>query len=443
MKKGAIAARTTIGRTTAWLLPLQAILRIGEALFPLFLAAWFGSNYLTDVYVFSYAYFTFCGALVFSAFRDSAIVPLIMEVRRSQPEDLGRFLGSLICYAALLGLAAAIVTGGIAAAWFPFRYHGAQQDLALTMLPIFCGHLLVVVLEFLLTSVLQAMHRFAAAPLASGMGMVVALLVMGLLRHSLGVQAIAWAHFLGEVVALGILAIWTFGPVGLPVRLTLERLEPLRRFARVAVSQVGAQAINRVNPLVDQLFAGMVALGGGGTLLKLTSDVALAPVFLLAGTVLPVLLSHLSEDFLDQDRVRLGTTVRQTLLTVLLVFGALAGLMVVAADPILRLLYLRGEMTVSNIHEMVRILTMLALGLPSYAAALTLTRVHVAVGNTPLLLPIGAASAGFNVVFNLLLYRWLGIPGIALSTSLVSVVVAGLLWYRLSPVLQPAAGGSG
>lgn len=435
MKRNAIAARTTIGRITAWLLPLQGILKIGEALFPLFLAAWFGSNRLTDVYVFSYAYFTFCGALAFSAFRDSAIVPVIMDVRRSQSEILGRFLGSLICYAALLGLAAAIVTCGIAAAWFPFRYEGAQRDLALAMLPVFGGHLIVVVLEFLLTSILQAMHRFAAAPLASGLGMVVALIAMGLLRHSLGVQAIAWAHLLGEMVALGILAAWTFGPVGLPVRLTLERLEPLRRFARLAVSQVGAQAINRVNPLVDQLFAGLVALAGGGTLLKLTSDVALAPVFLLAGTVLPVLLSHLSEDFLDGDRVRLAATVRRTLLLVLLGFGVLAGLMVLGADPILRLLYLRGAMTVPDIHEMVKILTMLAIGLPAYAAALTLTRVHVAVGNTPLLLPIGAASAGFNVVFNLLLYRWLGIPGIALSTSLVSFAVAGLLWHRLSPVL--------
>ncbi|MGA8260049.1 MAG: lipid II flippase MurJ [Arenicellales bacterium] len=439
MKAGAVATRTTIGRTTAWLLPLQAILRIGEALFPLFLAAWFGSNRFTDVYVFSYAYFTFCGALVFSAFRDSAVVPLIMEVRRSQPEDLGRFLGSLICYATVLGLAGAALTGSIAAAWFPLRYGGPERDLALAMLPIFCGHLIIVVLEFLLSSVLQAMHRFAAAPLASGLGMLVALLAMGLLRHTLGVQAIAWAHLLGEAVALGILAIWAFGPVGLPVRLTFERLEPLRRFGRLAVSQVGAQAINRVNPLVDQLFAGLVALAGGGTLLKLTSDVALAPVFLLAGTVLPVLLSHLSEDFLDQDRVRLGATVRQTLLSVVLVFGVIAGLMVLAADPLLRLLYLRGEMTVPDIHEMVKIITMLALGLPAYAAALTLTRVHVAVGNTPLLLPIGAASAGFNVVFNLVLYHWLGIPGIALSTSLVSFVVAGLLWYRLSPVLHPGA----
>jgi putative peptidoglycan lipid II flippase len=266
--------------------------------------------------------------------------------------------------------------------------------------------------------------------------MLVALLSLAVLRHGLGVQAIAWAHFLGETFALGVLAVWTFGPVGLPVRLTFERLEPLRRFARVAVSQVGAQAINRINPVVDQLFAGMVALAGGGTLLKLTLDVALAPVFLLAGTVLPVLLSHLSEDFLNQDRARLGSTVRRTLVSVVVVFGAIAGLMILVADPLLRLLYLRGAMTVPNIHEMVRILIMLALGLPAYAAALTLTRVHVAVGNTPLLLPIGLLSAGSNVVFNLALYRWLGIPGIALATSLVNMAVVGLLWRRLSPVLR-------
>ena len=63
-----------MARTALLLLPLQAVFRGGEALLPLFLAAWFGRNDETDLYYLLVAYFVFAGALLTGAFQDSAVV---------------------------------------------------------------------------------------------------------------------------------------------------------------------------------------------------------------------------------------------------------------------------------------------------------------------------------------------------------------------------------
>ena len=76
---------TTLARTTLLLTPLQLVLRLAEAAFPLFLAAWFGSSAETDVYVFAATVFTLAGALVFAAYRDSALIPILTELRLRRP----------------------------------------------------------------------------------------------------------------------------------------------------------------------------------------------------------------------------------------------------------------------------------------------------------------------------------------------------------------------
>ena len=46
---------------------------------------------------------------------------------------------------------------------------------------------------------------------------------------------------------------------------------------RLAASEVGGGAVTRINPVVDQLMAGITAVVGGGTILRYAGDVALLP----------------------------------------------------------------------------------------------------------------------------------------------------------------------
>src|SRR5579859_6401313 len=107
------AARPAPGlaKTALVLLPLQAVFRGGEALLPLFLAAWFGRNEQTDLYYLLAAYFVFAGAMLAGAFQDSAVVPVLIEVETREPAQLPAIAGALLGHTLAIGAATAGVMG--------------------------------------------------------------------------------------------------------------------------------------------------------------------------------------------------------------------------------------------------------------------------------------------------------------------------------------------
>jgi peptidoglycan biosynthesis protein MviN/MurJ (putative lipid II flippase) len=123
--------RPSLVRTSLVLLAAQVVLRAGDAALPLVLAALFGRSHATDVYFFSWAAFAFAGSLVFSVFQDSAIVPILTELRAHAQHRLAeRVRGSLLSHTLLLGGALSAVIGMLAVGSFAMRYDGAELALA-------------------------------------------------------------------------------------------------------------------------------------------------------------------------------------------------------------------------------------------------------------------------------------------------------------------------
>jgi putative peptidoglycan lipid II flippase len=69
-------------------------------------------------------------------------------------------------------------------------------------------------------------------------------------------------------------------------------------------------------------------------------------------------------------------------------------------------------------------------GLAPFGALLVLARAHVATKNGGIMLSMGIINATANLVGNVILLQFLGLEGIALSTSLVQLVVAVVFWFR-------------
>jgi putative peptidoglycan lipid II flippase len=163
--------------------------------------------------------------------------------------------------------------------------------------------------------------------------------------------------------------------------------------------------------------------------------VASAPTALLQAALLPVLLTHFAERFAEARLADLRALLARALLAAVALVAAVALLLAAARAPLLRLLYQRGAMDAGSVGALAGLLPYHLLGLPGMAALMVLARAHVAVGNTRIMLAMGALSVALNAGLNLLLvHRW-GLAGIALATSLVQTAIAVLLWLRLRPWL--------
>jgi putative peptidoglycan lipid II flippase len=417
---------------------LQVISRGIEALLPVVLALWFGRSDATDVYYFAWAIFVLAGSLVFSAFHDSAVVPVLAEVKLVEPRLVPVVRGSLLAHTLAGGSVLAALVAVASGAWFSVRYTGDARTAALWMVAPFAAYLAALSLKTYLASMLAADHHYVPLPGATAAGAVVCIGVIALGRHAMSMIAAPCGMLAGELTAVAVLAA-SMRAAGLAVRPTFARPEPVRRIAKLVASEVGGNAITRVNPVVDQLMSALAAVAGGGTLLKLSGDVATVPTSLLQASLLPVLLTHLSDDFAAREVAKLRATVRRALASVVAILIGAAVVLWLAGRPLLRLVFEHGAMDAGGVERMARLLPYHLVGLAPFGALLVLARAHVAVQNSRIMMAMGVLNAALNVGLNAALLPWLGLEGIALSTSLTYAVVAVVFWLRLDARLVAAA----
>lgn len=422
--------RRSILKTTLLLLPAHIILRAVEPLLPLLLAFWFGRSDATDIYYFAWAVFAFAGSLVFSAYQDSALVPILAEERLVRRQELPRFLGSVLAHTWAIGLAIATAVGLVAFTWFGVRYEGPSFQLAAKMVVPFSLFLLAMCTRTFFATVLTAERHFFVQPVATAIGMVVNIGLLATFHERAGIAIVPVGALVSELVASAILAWFTLKIVEVRLHLCFDRPPALVGFARLIAAEVGGGAVTRVNPVIDQLMAGLSAVVGGGTLLRLSGDVSSLPTSLLQAALLPVLLSHLADDFAKRDLVTFRRTVVKALLAVCSLLVLASILVYFVRGPLLRLVFLHGEMDPAGVERMIAILPYHLVGLAPFGALLVLARAHVALKNSAIMLSMGVINAGCNVVFNLIFLRAIGLEGLALATSLVQLAVAIVFWFR-------------
>lgn len=409
---------------------MHIVFRGGEALLPLLLAAWFGRSDATDVYYFAWAVFAFAGSLVFSAYVDSAVIPIIAEVKLETPKEWPRVTGSLLANTLCISGALALFVGLFALGWFRYRYEGASFALSAAMVPAFSAYLVALTTKTFFVAILNSEHRFFAFPVASFLGTIVTISLIWALRGSLGVLAVPLGSLGGELTAVAVLMTILFGMLKLKMKLTLERPEPVKRFARLVAYDVAGGAVTRINPVLDQLMAGLAGVVGGGTLLRLTGDVSSLGTSLVQASLLSVLLSHLSDDFAARDYAKFRETVVRALVYVCGILVVVSALLFLVRGPLLRIVFLRGDMDAEGVERMVRIFPYHLLGLAPFGALLVLARAHVAMKNTSIMIGMGILNAGLNAVLNVLFLRIMGLEGIALATSCMHLCVAIVFWRR-------------
>ncbi len=189
------------------------------------------------------------------------------------------------------------------------------------------------------------------------------------------------------------------------------------------------QATGEVNKLVDTLFAAVLgddkvtALYAANRLVQLPLS-----VFGLAVTaaILPSLSRSGAREEFDQLRVTLVYGLRQTFF---LVFPALAGL-ILMREPIVRLLFERGEFSAQDTGQTATALLLYALGLLSFVWVKVLASGFYAVKNTKTPVIVATVSMVVNILLNCVLVGPLGYKGLALATT-ISFTINFVLLYVL------------
>jgi peptidoglycan biosynthesis protein MviN/MurJ (putative lipid II flippase) len=101
--------------------------------------------------------------------------------------------------------------------------------------------------------------------------------------------------------------------------------------------------------------------------------------------------------------------------------------LVLASEPIVRLVFARGAFTDADAIAVASVQSVLALQIPIYLVGMIAARVLAAVGRMRVLLAGNAAALALTVVLDLALVEPLGVAGIAVATVVMRAITVGWL----------------
>jgi len=368
----------------------------------------------------------------------NAALPVLMAVRGQAGEVVARRLAGavLLLGGVLLGLVALLLGLGFRQLlpWLASGFPPSKQALTAELLWILLPSLWFGGMSHLTGLLLNARERFALVALAPGLTPALALLALLVWRGGAEVWLLAWATSLGCALEWLLL-------LGVSLRRRLlgwpdwGESALLRRIGGQFGPLLASNGLVSGTGLVDQVMAAWLV---AGSVAALNYGNKLPLLFTTLGSMAlgTALLPHFSAMVAAADWTGLRHTARRVMVLSWLATLPLTLVLWLASEPLVALLFQRGEFDAQAVPVVTLTQQLYLLQLPFFFAAMVLNRVVAACGGGGVLASNALLGLVLNALLNWLLMARLGVAGIALSTSLASAVGCGYLAWRLEPLLR-------
>jgi len=403
-------------------------------------AAWlFGASDAKAAYVVAYYLPFFVQRLLLGGTLSIVFIPTISRyLARNDLEEARRVSGSLLSLVCGAGLVMVAAGQLLAPLLVPLAAPGFAASPGLIAVAVYLTRIIFVAMLFLalaayVTAFLQAHHDFAApalAPLLFNITIIAGTLVLG---PRLGIQGLALAWIAGTAAQF-LVQLPAARKYGLRLRRVDLRHPAIRDLARLAVPAMLGLAIVEVNAYVDRFFASLLPASATVhpvAVLDYAYEIVQAPAGIFAISIATAVFPALSRHAAAGSGNELRTTSSLALRTLICIILPVAALMIALREPLVRLLFQRGEFGPQATRAVAAAMAAYAAGLPAIAAYYVVTRVYYALQDMTTPVRIGVVMVALNAVLDYVLMRPLGAVGIALATSGVAFTNLGLLLWQL------------
>lgn len=424
------AINTHVLRALLHLISAALLLRAGGMINQVIVSASFGAGAAMDAYFVAAAFPLLLVQLVSSAV-ESSVIPVYTQLRmRAGKEEVSRLFSTLLNGLLLLALLFTLGLFALRRQLVLFSAPGLDptrfaQAIALT--PLLYLAVPLSLLIGLLECILNAEGQFGWPAYAGLLVPLTTALLTWLGGKHWGVPVLCLGGLLGAGLQLAMVCVRA-RQARLRYRLVLSvRNADLIRILHAAWPVLLGALVIQGGPLVDQIFASTLPSGTISTVsyaLKLVSVFIGVIVVSLGRAVLPSLARQAVLG--DPGYLALKGTLRLCIWVIGVCTFVFSLLLLLLAHPLVQLLFQRGEFSTPDTRNVVLVLSGFAPGLAPMALGFLFSRVCNALGETRIPMYIAFVGVGANALFDALFAPlWQGL-GIALATSLVSLITSVL-----------------
>jgi len=407
-----------------------------------------GSGVAADVFFFANKIPNFLRRLFAEGAFAQAFVPVLAEYQAQDEKDGSQETKKLIAQVSgTLGVIITIVTaiGMIASPvivmlfgfgwfmdWLNDGEHGAKFELASTLLKITFPYLWFVSLTALAGAILNTLGKFAVAaftPVLLNVCIILCAITLSATFEN-PAFALAWGVFLGGLVQFLFQIPFLYRAGVLVKPKWAWQAKGVAKIRKLIIPALFGVSVTQINLLLDTLIASFLVTGSISWLYY--ADRLLEfPLGLFGIGIATVILPSLAGLHARKNQQAFRQTIDWGLRIVSLMgIPALAGLMVLA-QPIIMVLFMRGEFSQQDVVQVSFALYAYLSGLVSFMFIKVLAPGYYARQDTKTPVKIGIKAMVANMAFNLMLAPFLGYVGLALATTLSATLNAFLLYRGL------------
>ncbi len=415
-----------------------------------------GAGVMADVFLFANKIPNFLRRLFAEGAFAQAFVPVLSEYQvkdeqQSEQDDkknnhqqtrlliaqVSGTLGVIITGVTLFGmLASPVFVMLFGFGWFVDWLNGApggeKFTLAGNLLSITFPYLWFISFAALSGAVLNTMGRFAVGaftPVLLNIA-IIGMAIWGSPYTESPAHALAWGVFLGGLIQF-LFQIPFMCKAGMLVKPTWAwHSEGVTKIRKLIVPALFGISVTQINLLLDTIIASFL-ITGSISWLYYADRLLEFPLGLFGIGIATVVLPSLSKLHSKNNSAEFSGTLDWGI-RVICLFGwpALAGLMVLS-QPIIMVLFMRGEFTEQTVLKVSMALFAYLAGLLSFMFIKILAPGYYARQDTKTPVKIGIIAMVANMLFNLMLAPFLGYVGLALATTLSATLNAWLLYRGL------------
>ncbi|MGI9372175.1 MAG: murein biosynthesis integral membrane protein MurJ [Hyphomicrobiales bacterium] len=311
-----------------------------------------------------------------------------------------------------------------------------KQQLTVLLTRIMFPYLLCMSLVAMFSGILNSLGKFAVAAFATVLLNIVMIAVLGTLAllkvsdmTTIG-TVMSWAWCASGFLQLGLL-VWACWKDGFLVRFLKPTFTPrVKRMLILAVPASIAGGITQINLLIGQMIASQK--DGAIAVLQFADRVYQLPLGVVGVAIGVALLPNISRKLQAGDLAAVNTTQNRALeFSMLMTIPAAVGIMCLA-QPVINVLFERGQFTAADTASTAPALMGFAIGLPAFVLIKVFSPGFFAREDTKTPTIFAAISVIINIAGSLLLFPIYEELGIAIATTLSAWVNSALLWGTLA-----------
>lgn len=398
----------------------------------------FGASLGLDAFFVAFRIPNFLRRLFAEGAFSQAFVPVLAEYKEKVSENdvrlfLNNVAGNLLLILFAVTAVAIIVTPWLLYVFAPGYIHDpTRYELTKLMLRITFPYLLFISLTAYVSGILNTYGKFgvpAFTPNLLNFALIGASLWLAPYFHP-PVVALAWGVFIGGLLQLlfQLPFLWKLRLLPKPQICLSDK--GVKKILKLMLPAVVGVSVAPISLLIDTFYASFLPIGSQSWL-YISDRITSFPLGVFGVAIATVILPHLSRKYSNKSAEDFSRTLDWALQSILLIaLPAMLGIMLLSV-PILTTLLQYGKFSAFDITMAQRSLLGFAIGIPVFMLVKVLASGFYSQQNIKTPVRIAIIAMLSNVVLATILVFPLAHAGLALATSVTSILNAGLLFFTL------------